>query len=146
MRAAIRTYTRNEITPDWQSDLSKRAQLPEDMPVLVDTARTRVSDNGVVLTSATVGKKLSGGLKPSVNWAGYEFGGDHAKRLSYARTTRKGKEQWINGRHTQRQLAMRTRNGRVVYPTAHKEIPRYASLWVQTVKRTFFELWERATS
>jgi hypothetical protein len=139
VRQRIREFTRSEITPDWQKDLAERASRPVDFAVLVSTARTRVSDQNVSLQSATVGKSLRGGLNPKTDYAWIEFGvNDREKVSTYQRRTRKARTQTVT-RHTSRQLPPRYRKGRVVYPTAQKEIVQYASLWVQTVIRTFYE-------
>lgn len=127
----IRTRTKAMIEPEWQKALAQRAQTRLDHAVLVRSARVTVRNTNVVLRSGAVGKmkKLTGPV---------EFGGDQNKVKSYTGRSPKGKRYTIK-RHTARQMPKRYRDGRVVYPTAKEMIPRLASLWVQTVIKTFYE-------
>ena len=140
----IRKYTQSEMVPEWHKGLAEHAVSRSQHRVLVDTARVSVSNQNVMLKSATVGRSLAGGLSPKDSWAAFEFGanrGDQAK-TTYTSRSRKGRSFKVT-RNTRRQLPPRSRTGWVVYPTAKALIPRFASLWVQTTYRTIAEALER---
>lgn len=134
IRAQIRRHTKTMAAPEWQEGLAQRAVSKLDDKVLVRTARVQVRDTNVVLRSGAVGK-LKTLTKP------VEFGADRNQVKTY-QTSRNGTRYPVT-RHTARQLAWRRPKGRVVYPTAENLIPRFASLWVQTIIRTFHEALER---
>jgi len=140
----IRQVTKAEMQPEWQRGVVEHARTRLDHRVLADTARMSVSNQNVSLKSASVGKSLSGGLQPKLDYGAIEFGTDREQTSTYTATSRKGKRYTVHNRHTRHQLPPRVRNGRVVYPTASDLIPRLASLWVQTTVRTFYEVWEKA--
>lgn len=142
---AIRKYTKPELQAEWQQAVREHASTPLDHAVLADTARLSISDQNVTLKSASVGRSLAGGLSPKADYAAVEFGADRSKVETYTATSRKGKAYRVT-RHTRRQLPPIVAKGRVVYPAAADIIPRIASLWVQTVVRTFYETIERAGS
>lgn len=120
--------------PEWQEGLRDRAVSRLDDKVLVRTARVQVRDTNVVLRSGAVGK-----LKTLT--APVEFGVSRDWVTTYQ--GRRGSKRFPVTRHTVRQLPTRRPKGRVVYPTAANLIPRFASLWVQTIIRTFYEALER---
>lgn len=142
-RKWLRGETQKMALPAWNEELGKRSASNVQRRVLVSTARVSVSDQNVMLKSATVGRSLNGpGSKPSDLAAAEEFGGDRAKVTTYRTRSSKGKTYNVT-RHTQRQLPTRRRGGYVVYPAASEIIPRVASLWVQTFVRTIYEAIER---
>lgn len=141
----IRRFTKSEMDPAWRQAVAEHARTSLDHAVLASTARLAVSDQNVTLKSASVGRSLSGGLSPKADFAAVEFGVNRDKTATYTATSRKGKPFKVT-RHTQRQMPPRVRKGRVVYPAAADIIPRLASLWVQTVVRTFHEQLEKAGS
>jgi hypothetical protein len=134
----IRTQTREKLLPEWQQAVRERAETRLEQRVLVDTARVKMSNQNVRLSSATVGRKLSGGLDPKTQAAAAEFGADRAVKGTYTARSRKGKSFKVT-RHTRAQLRGPRRGGYAVYPAAKAMIPRFAALWVQTVVRTFHE-------
>lgn len=141
-RKWLRKETQQMALPAWQEELSKRPATVPQSAILVRTARVSVSDQNVMLKSATVGRSLAGGAKPSTLAAAEEFGGNRDKVRTYRTRSRKGNSYNVT-RHTQRQLPTRRRNGYVVYPAASEIIPRVAKLWVQTFVRTIYEAIER---
>lgn len=138
----VRRETKNMIQPAWQKGLAERAATRLEHRTLVSTARVAVSNQNVTLKSATVGRTLAGGLQPKQSWHAVEFGGDRAATRTYQARSRKGKTFTVT-RRTMAQLRPRNRKGYVVYPTAAEIIPRLASLWVQTVIRSFYDTIER---
>ena len=138
----IRKFTKAELEPEWAKGLQQRAGTALESKVLGATARVTVSNQNVTLKSATVGRSLSGGLAPKVNYPAVEFGADRGATSTYRTRSRRGKSYTVT-RHTRRQLKPPRRGGYVVYPTAQSLIPRFAALWVQTTVRTFYEAFER---
>jgi len=112
----IRAQTKKVIGPVWQQAVSSHARDPLQSAVLAQTARVSVSDQNVMLSAASVGKKLSGGGTPAQLAAGTEFGA-----------------------YSYKQFGTRSKKGKVVYQAAAEVIPRIARLWVQTTIRTFYE-------
>lgn len=144
LQANIRKYSQSEMAPEWQKGIAERATTRAQARVLSETARVSVSNQNVILKSATVGRSLSGELSPKESWAAFEFGADRgqAGKTTYQATSAKGKRFTVT-RNTRRQLPPRSRTGWAVFPTARDLIPRFASLWVQTTIRTFYEAIER---
>lgn len=138
----IRQATKAMIDPEWRKAVSEHAQTLLESRALAQTARVAISDQNVTLKSAAVGKKLSGGLLPSANYAGVEFGADRQVKTTYTATSSKGNQYSVT-RRTRAQLRPRRKGGYVVFPAAAGIIPRMASLWTQTVVRTFYEIVER---
>lgn len=134
VRAQVRRHTKAMAEPEWKAGVAKRAVSKLDQKVLVATARVQVRDTNVVLRSGAVGK-----LKPLTKPV--EFGADRDSWTTYQGRSPKGARFKVK-RHTQRQLAWRRPKGRVVYPTAEELIPRFASLWVQTIIKTFYDALE----
>lgn len=134
VKAQIRKQTKAMAQPEWQAGLASRAKSKLDQKVLVKTARVQVRDTNVVLRSGATGS-LKDLTRP------VEFGSDRDQWHEY-QSSRHGTHFKVR-RHTARQMGWRRKEGRVVYPTANDLIPRFASLWVQTVIRTFHETWER---
>lgn len=135
VKTQVRKYTRQMVLPEWKKGLEKRAASKLDTKVLVKSSSVTVRDTNVVLKSGAKGK-LKDITKP------VEFGTDRDSWREYQGRSPKGKSYNVK-RHTRRQLAWSRQEGRVVYPTANELIPRIASLWVQTIIKTFYENMER---
>lgn len=142
VQAQVRKFTKADAQPIWQDEIRSRVQTTVDERVFGKTARVRVSNQNVSLDAARIGKSLSGGAKPADIAAGYEFGRNGDPRTTYTTTSRKGKR-YTATRHTRRQLPTRNTNGRVVFPSTRKSIPRFASLWIQTAARTLYDAFDR---
>lgn len=142
VKKQIRTQTREKLLPEWQKALAERAETRLEHRVLVDTGRIKMSDQNVRMSSATVGRKLSGGLNPKVQASAVEFGADRGQKTTYEAVSRKGKRYKVT-RRTRSQLRPYRQSGYVVFPAAKAMIPRFASLWVQTTVRTLHEAFER---
>lgn len=138
-RAAIKTVSNDE----WQEAVRGRVTTRLETRVLSDTARVAVTNQNVTLKSATVGKSLSGGFKPSQLVKAVEFGADQNRVTTYKATSRKGKSYTVRNRHTARQFKSTSRSGYAVYTAAARIIPRIASLYVQTTVRTLHEAFEK---
>lgn len=138
IRKQIRTSTRADALPIWQSSVRGHVQTALEAKVLLSTARVAVSNQNITLSSARVGRPLSGGLQPKRDYAAVEFGADHDKVLRYSARNKRGTVYDVR-RRTQTQFKPRKPTGYVIYPAAAEAIPRIASLWVQTVMRCTFE-------
>ena len=141
-RKVIKTFTDDE----WRGAVRGRVTTRLETRVLSDTARVAVTNQNVTLKSATVGRALSGGLKPSQLARATEFGADAGKVSTYQATSRKGKKYTVHNRRTRMQFRNVSRSGYAVYPAAAKIIPRVASAFVQTTVRTLHEAFEKGTS
>lgn len=141
----LRQQTKAVVGPEWTKAVRENAHTRLEQRVLADTARVAVSNQNVMLKSASVGRKLKGGLLPKETAYAVEFGADPfmpGQGRSYTSTSVKGKRFTVNNRNTVAQLRARKKKGYVVYPAAAEVIPRLASLWVQTVMRGVYQAFE----
>lgn len=134
-RRAIRTFTKAEMVRPWLEAISKEASSATETRVIAATATVAVSDQNIRIQSAAKGRKLSGGLLPKVDYGPVEFGANHQKKTY----TRKGHRVT---RNTTAQFKPRNRKGYVFYPAARDMVPRLARLWVQTVVKTYADIFE----
>jgi hypothetical protein len=139
-RKHARGSLRTMAAQAWQELLSSKAATTLERLVLVATARVKVSDQNVRLTSAAIGRSRSGGLKPSEEYGAIEWGADRGKQRR-VRSQRRGTD-YTSTRHTTRQLEPNKRAGRVVYPAAAEIIPRILAMYVQTFVRSIHEALE----
>ncbi|GAA5205866.1 hypothetical protein [Microbacterium kyungheense] len=123
----LRGHLRPMVLQVWQQAVAERASTKLQRVVLADTARAKVSDQNVRLTSAQIGRARSGGLKPSQDWQPVEFGA--------GRSTRNAKA-----------FGPPNRSGKVVYPAAASVIPRVLAMYVQTFVRAIHEALEGKAS
>lgn len=141
LRRAVRNENRAIIGPQWAAEVHKRSATVQQSRTLVATAKVKVTDKRVTLTSASTSRKvLSGGAKPSLTGRGFEFGGGHNKIVSY-KSKRKGTSFTVT-RHTARQMPAGRRSGYVVYPSFAEIAPRALALWTQTTVKIIAEAFE----
>jgi hypothetical protein len=138
-KKALRANLRPMVTAAWKEALAAAANTRLEQRALVDTGRTKVSDQNVRLTSATVGRSLSGGLWPSEEFGGVEFGARPRERNV---SSHRGGTRYSSTRNTTAQLKAPNRRGHVVYPAAASVIPRVLSMFVQTFIRGIHEALE----
>ncbi|WP_248242978.1 hypothetical protein [Microbacterium kunmingense] len=98
----------------------------------MSTASVGVSSRNVTLRAG--GLTFKGGRSADRITGALEFGGGADKVITSR--SRKGK---AYRRRLGPAFGPPYRNGRVVYPAARDSIPRFASLWVQTARRTIHE-------
>jgi hypothetical protein len=134
-RRAIRTFTKAEIVKPWLQAVLSEADTTLERRVIAGTATIAVSDQNIRIQSAAKGRPLSGGFDPKRDYAAVEFGAKHKKK----RYMRKGHPVT---RNTTAQFRGRRSQGYVFYPAARQMIPRLASLWVQTVVKTYALIFE----
>jgi hypothetical protein len=136
VQRAIRTFTKARITTPWLQEIHSRASTKLERRVIASTSTVAVSNQNIRIASATKGRTLRGGLNPKTDYAAIEFGASREKQTTYRR---KGAQVT---RHTARQLRGRNSKGYVFYPAATEMIPRLASLWVQTVVKTYADIFD----
>lgn len=141
IQSQIRKQTRAAILPEWKQALAENADTRPEFRALVNTGRATVSNQNIKLTSATIGKKLSGGLNPKTDYPGLEFGSDRAKKSTYTARSKNGKAFTVT-RRTRAQLRPRNPKGYVFYPAVANMVPRVAALWAQTTVRVLHEALE----
>lgn len=125
----------------WKQALAQHADTRLEHRVLVDSGRVRVSDQNVRLTSASLSRSLSGGLKPSENYGPVEFGASPRPGASERAMSRRGRE-FERNRDPNRPFKAPNRKGYVVYPAAASIIPRILAMYVQTFVRAIHEALE----
>lgn len=140
-RKQLRVATKRDALPIWQEEVGANVHSRLDALIFGRTARVAVTDKGVRLQAARIGKPLSGGLDIKSQWYADEFGADREAVRKIAMRSPKGK-QYTATRHTQRQLPARAPKGRVAFPAVADSIPRIMSLWMQTVTRAGHEALE----
>lgn len=130
VRKQVNAATKAAAQPIWTGEVRERAVTKLKQRLLVDTARVGVTSRNVLLRSG--GLTFPGRSGDRVTGAA-EFAGGEDKQIT---VTRKGTT------YTRRfgaPFGPAYRNGSVVYPSARESIPRFASLWVQTARRTIHE-------
>lgn len=141
VRKQVRQQTKGEAQPIWQSELGQRPASAVQQRVLVKTGRVRVSDQNVQLESGRIGRPLRGGARPADLAPAVEFGANREQKTTTMTTSPRGKRYPVT-RRTKRQLPTWSSNGRVVFPSTRRAIPRLASLWIQTTARTLFDAFD----
>lgn len=125
----------------WKQALAQHANTRLEHRVLVDSGRVRVSDQNVRLTSASLSRSLTGGLKPSESYGAVEFGAGERPAARETATSIKGKK-FTRHRDPNRPFKAPNRKGYVVYPAAASVIPRILAMYVQTFVRGIHEALE----
>lgn len=135
IRTQINAATKSAAEPIWTQETAQRGMTKLQQRSLVNTARVGVTSRNVLLRSGGLrypgksGDRMTGAI---------EFAGGETKVI---------KSRSSKGTAYTRRLGNvfgpRYRNGAVVYPAAADSIPRFASLWVQTARRTIHEAIEK---
>jgi hypothetical protein len=138
VRKQINAATKAEAQPIWFEETRDRAATRLKQRTLVSTARVSVSSRNVVLRAGVAspvlsGKRAGGKSADSIARAA-EFAGGAGKVI-----TSRTKTGTTYTRRMGASFGPRYRNGSVAYPSAADSIPRFASLWVSTARRTIHE-------
>lgn len=138
VKRQIGSATKKSASPIWLESMHGHAT--DRMQVrLAGTAQVGVTAQNVFLRAGGVGT-LSSGTPISLITKPTEFGANPNRMI----TTRSR-----NGKTYRRRMGtmyrLPRRGGYVAYPAASDSIPRVASLWVQTARRTIFEKIETVT-
>lgn len=131
VRKGINADVRREIGGRWKTALDRRASTDMERSIITKGARARAGADRFSLLAATSRKPLRGGLVPSYEWAGAEFGA-RSKQVTVQTRSRKGKAytatKWVN-----RQFKGRVSEGRIAYDAA-SEIGTWAvAQWVRFI-------------
>lgn len=137
----LRSHLRPMVLDAWRTELAKHASTQLEQRVLVDTGRAKVSDQNVRLTSATLSRSLTGGLKPSQHFGPVEFGA-HPKQAQALNPRGRG----YQTRNVHAPFKAPNRQGYVVYRAAAAVIPRVLAMYVQTYVRAIHEAFEGKSS
>lgn len=131
IRQDINKTARTQLRPIWQGELGARARTSMERKVILPGARVTASERGVTLYAATSRRPLAGGMVPSEDWPGVEFGA-HTKRVQVRQRSRRGRVYtrplWIN-----RQFKGRQKNGMIAFNAASETGTKLVALWVHTV-------------
>lgn len=131
IRLNINKNARSRIRPLWQSELNARARDEMTRRVIVAGARATASDRGVTVHAATSRKPLSGGLVPSFEWAGSEFGA-RSRRIEVTQRSRAGRS-YRRPLTINRQFSGRQQHGMVAFDAASEVGTKLVAIWVHTV-------------
>jgi len=134
LRKAIYAATRQSVNALWLPALGRRAQSRGAQQVIVKGARAKVNTEGFSLMAATSRRNLSGGLTPTSQWQGFEFGATD-KRKTFEQRSRLGRPYRVT-KTVNRQFANRDKNGRIAYDAASEVGTKTVVAWVQAVVTT----------
>lgn len=135
----INARARAVMGPVWVQTLAEQIQRPGDRIIL---AGARIAaGNPPTLVAGNSKRKIGRGLIPVENWAGYEYGAVREYKTSYQRVSKNGKRHQVK-RSVVSHLPKRREIGRIITPTVRKTLPRLASLWVQTIVKTYMDAFE----
>lgn len=135
----LRAHLKKMVQAEWQAELASRATTPMESRVLVNTGRAVVSDQNVRLKSATIGRSLSGGLKPSEAYGAVEFGAN--PKVVQVRSSRRGTP-YKSTRNVHAPLRPSNKRGYVVFPALSNIVPRVLAMYTQTFMRAIHEALE----
>jgi hypothetical protein len=135
LRREIYKRARAKLGGEWAPGLASRATTPFENRVLVKGARTKVSTEGFTMVAATSRRLLSGGLLPSTQYAGAEWGAK-VRREEIQTHTPKGRPYKVT-KFINRQFRPRQLNGVIVMETASDLGTRLVRLWVETIVETY---------
>jgi len=142
LRKVINDQTRTQGNELWRGLLQMNATTTMDMRMLVKGARVAAGNPPRLIAAASKRKALSGGMTPDLHGKTAEFGVKDREAVStYTRKSRRGGSHTVK-RRTRRGLPAYDPNGRVVYPAVADAMPRFISLWTQTIIRTVYDKFE----
>lgn len=136
LRKDINARTRATMGPEWTQGLADHVTRTTDRVIL---AGARIAaGNPPQLVAGNSKRKVGRALVPVENWPLWEYGTNQHYRHEYTRRSKGG------GTHTVKRDTMagqrrRSRTGYVIGPTVATLLPRLASLWVQTIVRTYLD-------
>jgi hypothetical protein len=131
IRLGINKTARGRIAPLWKAELNARARTTLQREVIVAGSRATASDRGVTLYAATSRRPLTGGLVPSFEWAGAEFGA-RTRRIEVTQRSRKG-TRYTRPLTINRQFPGRQQDGMVAFDAASDTGTQLVALWVREV-------------
>ena len=139
IKREISARTKAAAKPIWSQETRERAATRVQQRVLVNSADVSVTARNVTFKSGGKGR-LSSGVPVERLARSAEFGMNASKPISS-----KSKKGTAYTRTAGNTFGPNRRAGNVVYPAAREAIPRVASLWVQTARRTIHEAIEEVS-
>lgn len=133
IKREIGKQTKSEAKPIWLGETRERANTRVQQRVLVSSADVSVTARNVTFRSGGKGR-LSSGTPVDRLARAAEFGMNSGKVITS--TSKKGTEYTRTAGNS---FGPNRRGGNVAFPAAREAIPRVASLWVQTARRTIHE-------
>lgn len=131
LKREIAQEARPGLTALWSQGIAERASTPAERAVLVPSARVSVGDRRIRASAATSRRKLSGGLVPSEQWPGFEYGAA-VKEATVHGTSPRGKS-YTYRRRVNTQFGARVKKGRIAMRAAGDLGPAIVSGWVQLI-------------
>lgn len=138
VRLDINKAARGKLSPLWKQELNARARSNLEREVIATGARAAASDRGVTLHAATRRRPLSGGLVPSLEWAGAEFGAN-TRRIQVSQRSRGG-TRYTRPLTINNQFDARSSDGQVAFAAASDTGTKLVALWVDTVIDQFRQI------
>lgn len=139
IKREIGKHTKAAARPIWKQETRERGMTRIQQRVLVDSADVSVTARNVTFSSGGKGR-LSSGVPVSRLARAAEFGMNRGKQIRS--TSKKGTAYTRTAGNT---FGPNRSGGNVVYPAAREAIPRVASLWVQTARRSIHEAIEEVS-
>lgn len=136
IKKQIGQHTKAAAKPIWNQETRERGATRVQQRVLVSSADVSVTARNVTFRSGGKGRLKSGTPVERLARAA-EFGMNPGKPIKSK--SKKGKAYTRTAGNT---FGPNRRGGNVVYPAAREAIPRVASLWVQTARRSIHEALE----
>ncbi len=137
VKRQIGKATKQAARPIWFQEVREHAHTRIQQRVLVNSADVSATARNVTLMSGAKGT-LSSGTPVRTLVRSTEFGMNPGKRI--AQKSAKGT---TYERRAGNAFGPNRRGGYVVYPAVSDSLPRFASLWVQTTRRTVHESLEK---
>lgn len=134
LRKAIFAASRKSVNALWQPGLGRRAHTAMAQRVIVKGARAAIRVDGFTLTAATSKRALSGGLVPTYDWPGLEFGA-RSRKATFTQKSPLGRSYSVT-KTVNRQFKGRTKDGQIAYDTASEVGTKTVAAWVEAVVTT----------
>lgn len=134
LRKAVFAASRREVNALWLPALQRRAGRSMDRAIIVKGARAAVRVDGFQLMAATSRRPLRGGLVPTEQWAGAEFGA-RTRRATFEQTSPRGKRYSVT-KMVNRQFRGRQRDGQIAYDAASEVGTKTVAAWVTAIVQT----------
>lgn len=145
LRNDINRRARATMGPEWKAGLSQHLRGIPQQQVIVKGAKISTG-NPPSITTATTKTKVGhgGGIIPVDQWPVWEYGVSQHYPHQYTRRSRSGRSHTVR-RDVNAGAPPRRKNGYVIGPTLADLLPRLASLWVQTIVRTYMDALEQGS-
>lgn len=141
LRTQINRNMRAEMSPVWKKEVNVAAFTPFERALITPGARL-AAGNPPTLYAAQSRKKLarrSNPLIPAEHWFLAEYGANRSEFTRYRRTYPGGTPHDVR-RRVKTGLPRRKSSGYVLGPALASVGPRLASMFVQTVVRTYMDI------